>query len=114
MDCSRQFLRAQRPYNKGLSKSSCKDTFSCSRGVQNDLLMQADAGEFSVVVLLDLSAVFDTVDHHILIGRLRQWVGISQSALECTIYLSNKTFLVTAENHAALVLCFVVFLKVLS
>ncbi len=38
--------------------------------VSNDILMAADAGECSVLVLLDLSAAFDTVDHFILINRL--------------------------------------------
>ncbi len=49
--------------------------------VLNDLLMQGDAGECSVLVLLDLTAAFDTVDHCILVERLRQEVGISATAL---------------------------------
>ena len=39
--------------------------------VSNNLLIQADAGQCSVSVLSDLSAAFDTVDHCILIDRLR-------------------------------------------
>ena len=36
--------------------------------VVNDLLMASDRGSASV--LLDLSAAFDTIDHHILLERL--------------------------------------------
>lgn len=44
--------------------------------VQNDILMSMDRGEASILVLLDLSAAFDTVDHTILLQRLK-CIGIS-------------------------------------
>ncbi len=44
--------------------------------------MASDAGDCSVLVLLDLSAAFDTVDHCTLINRLYSIVGISGSALD--------------------------------
>ena len=48
----------------------------------NDLLMAADRGECSLLVLLDLSAAFDTVNHTILLSRLQNRFGICGTALE--------------------------------
>uniref|UniRef100_A0A3B3HCK7 Reverse transcriptase domain-containing protein n=1 Tax=Oryzias latipes TaxID=8090 RepID=A0A3B3HCK7_ORYLA len=61
--------------------------------VTNDILMQGDAGKCSVLLLLDLTAAFDTVDHYILLDRLKNWVGISGSALNWfSSYLTGRSF----------------------
>lgn len=49
--------------------------------VTNDLLMTADQGLPSLLLLLDLSAAFDTVDHNILLHRLQFMVGLSRTPL---------------------------------
>uniref|UniRef100_A0A1A8MYC9 Reverse transcriptase domain-containing protein n=1 Tax=Nothobranchius pienaari TaxID=704102 RepID=A0A1A8MYC9_9TELE len=38
--------------------------------VSNDILMSADSGKCTVLVLLDLSSAFDTVNHEIMLSRL--------------------------------------------
>ena len=60
--------------------------------VTNDLLMTADAGSPSLLILLDLTAAFDTVDHTILLERLHTTIGLSDSALKWfQSYLSGRT-----------------------
>lgn len=39
--------------------------------VTNDIMMSADSGEYTVLVLLDLTSAFDTANHTILINRQR-------------------------------------------
>ncbi len=61
--------------------------------VFNDILLTCDSGNYAVLVLLDLTAAFDTVDHAVLINRLERCAGIAGSALEWfKSYLTNRTF----------------------
>ena len=58
--------------------------------VQNDILEAIDGGKCVFLVLLDLSAAFDTVSHDILLDRLSTDSGISGSALSwISSYLTN-------------------------
>jgi hypothetical protein len=50
--------------------------------VQNDLLRAVDSGGGVFLVLLDLSAAFDTLDHNILLRRQEESVGLSGVALQ--------------------------------
>uniref|UniRef100_A0A3Q3IT75 Reverse transcriptase domain-containing protein n=1 Tax=Monopterus albus TaxID=43700 RepID=A0A3Q3IT75_MONAL len=63
--------------------------------VLNDIFLATDSGNCVVLVLLDLTAAFDTVDHNILISRLEHWVGIRGIALEWfRSYLKDRSFCV--------------------
>ena len=46
--------------------------------VTNDLLSAMDDGKISVLVLLDISAAFDTIDHEILLHRLHNVFGLEK------------------------------------
>ena len=48
--------------------------------VQYDLLRNLDDGKTTVLVLLDLSAAFDQLDHSGVISLLENWIGISGNA----------------------------------
>ena len=49
--------------------------------VTNELLLAFDSGVVSVLVLLDLSAAFDTINNSILLQRLEHVIGIKGTAL---------------------------------
>ena len=60
--------------------------------VQNDILEAVDKEGGAILVLLDLSAAFDTIDHNLLLQHLQYQVGITDRALKwCTSYLDERT-----------------------
>ena len=70
--------------------------------VINDLRMSADKKEVSVLLLLDLTAAFDTIDHLILIQRLEHWIGLSGTALSWfTSYLSDRSYFVNLAEFVS-------------
>ncbi len=56
----------------------------------------------AILVLLDLSAAFDTIDHNILLNRLENFVGISGSALAWfKSYLSDRHQFVAVNEEVS-------------
>ena len=59
--------------------------------VQNDIMESLDQGSMSVLVMLDMSAAFDTIDHQTLLERLEQYFGITGNTKAwVTSYLSER------------------------
>lgn len=68
--------------------------------VQNDILCSIDQGKCVILLLLDLSAAFDTVDHQILLDRLANRFGIRGTALAWfNSYLSGRRQFVRVESQ---------------
>ncbi len=62
-------------FPSGFTPSHCTETALIR--VANDLLFSSDRGCISLLLLMDLSAAFDTIDHNNLLNRLENSVGIS-------------------------------------
>ncbi len=70
--------------------------------VTNDLLLSSERGYISLLVLLDLSAAFDTIDYNIILNRLENSVGISGSALAWfKLYLSDRHQFVAVNEEVS-------------
>ena len=60
--------------------------------LQSDMLKVMDNERVSILVLLDLSAAFDTIDHKVLLKRLKERCGVQKDALQWfDSYLSNRS-----------------------
>ena len=68
--------------------------------VVNDLRRAADNNEVSILLNLDLSAAFETLNHETLFDRLSKYLGLSGNALLWfKSYLSNRTQSVYFNNE---------------
>ncbi len=53
-----------------------------------------------MLILLDLSAVFDTVNHNILLERLENWIGLSGMVFKLfRSYLEGRGYYVSIGQH---------------
>ena len=58
-----------------------------------------DRGELTALLLLYLSAAFDTIDHDLLFSRLTEWFGIDGMVLQWVrSYMTGRSQLVTVNG----------------
>ena len=67
--------------------------------VKNDILMNMDKQHVTLLVLLDLSAAFDTVDHKVLLNRLRHDFGITGTVFSWfESYLTGRSQCISVDG----------------
>ena len=57
------------------------------------LQVSADKKNASILMLLNLSAAFDTVDHKILLHRLESWIGITGHISLASVNMFHKSMI---------------------
>ena len=99
LDQLMQFLEVTRVFPDNQSayrKLYSTETALCS--VVNDLLIMLDEGKCGILILLDLSAAFDTVIHSLLLKDLKA-IGIEGETLDyLESFLINRTYCVQIEE----------------
>ena len=90
---SNLFAKYQSGYRKG---HSC-DTAVLK--IQNDTLMMIDNRSHAVLMMLDLSAAFDTVNHAVLIKKLKNFYGLGGNIIKwIESYLNKRSFKVSVND----------------
>jgi hypothetical protein len=70
--------------------------------IQNDLLLALEKRQVTALILLDLSAAFDTIDHTILLTRLSSTFGITGSALELLAsHITDRNQFVSIDSDSS-------------
>ena len=86
----------QSPYRAGYS------TETVLLRIVNDILSALDNDNISVLLLLDLSAALDTLDHQVLLSRLNSVFGIQSTALQrFHSYLSDRYQSTSVNNSSS-------------
>ena len=70
--------------------------------IKSDIGCMLDKGESALLVLLDLSAAFDTIDHQILLHRLENLIGIKGAVLSwLSSYLQERQQYVQVDDMSS-------------
>ncbi len=80
----------------------CHSTETALLWTFDDLILTADSGDSAILVLWDLAAAFDAVDHMILLSHLENYVGIKGTALKrFQSYLTDRSFPVHLGDYSS-------------
>src|SRR6218665_2100784 len=92
------------PHQSGFTKRHSTETLLTS--LYNKLVSAISLQQVSCLCLLDISAVFDTIDHNILLKRLSTWFGFTdtillwiQSYLSCRWFCFTDTALLWIQSY---------------
>ena len=95
-----EFIEKEKLFPK--FQSAYRKFHSCETAVtkiHNDLLIMMDKKDNVVLLLLDLSAAFDTINHNILLRRLENMYGIKGTVIQwIRSYLSKRKLKVTING----------------
>ena len=70
--------------------------------IHNDVVGMLDSKQNVVLLVFDLSAAFDTVNHHILLGKLVHKYGLSDTVFAWfKSYLSSRKYYVKVNNASS-------------
>ena len=84
-------------YQSGFRKNHF--TNLCLSFLNDKILKGFDKGLFTGMILIDLQKAFDTINHEILLGKLRA-IGFSEKKVAWfKSYLSDQAFKVNRNNH---------------
>ena len=86
------------------TQSGFRPGYSCTTALSNiidDVLRASDRGDLTVLILLDYSKAFDTINHELLLAILKH-IGFGESALRLMkSYLSNRFQKVVLDNQTS-------------
>jgi len=90
------------PVNQSAYRRRRRSTETALLKICYDALIAADRGMVTLVVLLDYSAAFDTVDHGVMLDVLKYRFGLTGSALQWhSNYLSGRSFAVVSVSETS-------------
>ena len=96
VDSHKLFADLQSGYRKN---HSCETAIT---KIHNDVMMMIDKKRNVLLLLLDLSAAFDTINHKLLLHKLKNSYGIEGTALAwIESYLSDRSFTVTVNKSSS-------------
>ncbi len=89
-------------FQKNISMKNVSQVVGPTIAQKLHLLLASDQGCISLLVLLDLSAAFDTIDHDILIYQFQNYTGIQGQALRWfRSYLSDRYHFVHLNGESS-------------